>query len=406
MIRTVCRARRIVSGSGSSGSPIRTIEPASAAMSVPTPPRASPTSARARAGASLIPSPTIATTRPSCWRRRTHSALSAGVSSASTCLMWTFFATARAGAGRSPVRIVRSLQAQVLQVVDDVVRLAPDPVARADRRRRPRPSTATSRAVWPDLVERLQGLLDLGRDRRCPRSRTEAQVADEDRPRRPPIVADAGRDAGAGLGLEVVDLGQVEPERSGLGHEQARQRMLARPLGGGGQAEQVVLASSGRSATTVAQLGPALGQGAGLVEREGVDPRQPLEGRPPLDQHARGAPAGPSPPGRPRGWPGSGRTGRPRPARPGPASGRSPARSPVRPQRQSAGALVARKTSAAARQHGGQEEPGVAVGRRAPAATAGSGPRPAGGSPGPASSPCPTFSARTSSRPNWLNVPV
>ena len=52
---------------------------------------------------------TMATTRPSCRRCSIHSALPAGVSSNSTCLMWTFFATARAGAARSPVRIARSV---------------------------------------------------------------------------------------------------------------------------------------------------------------------------------------------------------------------------------------------------------------------------------------------------------
>ncbi|MNC28021.1 hypothetical protein D3C75_762110 [compost metagenome] len=56
---------------------------ASIATSVPVP-MAMPMSAVAKAGASLMPSPTIATLRPSCWSLRTSSALPSGSTSAST----------------------------------------------------------------------------------------------------------------------------------------------------------------------------------------------------------------------------------------------------------------------------------------------------------------------------------
>ena len=72
------------------------------ATSVPVP-IASPRSAWASAGASLTPSPTIATTRPSACRRRTTSALSAGSTSAMTSSIPTSAATARAVASLSPV---------------------------------------------------------------------------------------------------------------------------------------------------------------------------------------------------------------------------------------------------------------------------------------------------------------
>ena len=74
------------------------------ATSVPVP-MAMPRSAWARAGASLMPSPTIATTCPSAWRAATRSALSAGRTSAMTWSMPTSAATVWAVAALSPVTI-------------------------------------------------------------------------------------------------------------------------------------------------------------------------------------------------------------------------------------------------------------------------------------------------------------
>ena len=237
----------------------------------------------ASAGASLIPSPIIATTRPSCWRRRTHSALSAGVSSASTCLTWTFFATARAGAGRSPVRIVRSLQAEVLQVVDDVVRLAAGPGRGPRSRRRPgrrRPRAGRSGPTSSSAFERL---LDLGRDL-DPALAEEPEVADEDLPRPSPRRGRGPRPRRrAGPGSRRRRAGRARgarPRRRAGGPAGARSAARRRRRGGAGRP-----AVPGPKRDAVAELGPALGQGAGLVEGERVDPRQPLERRPPLDQH-------------------------------------------------------------------------------------------------------------------------
>ena len=72
------------------------------AASVPVP-MARPRSAWARAAASLTPSPTMATTRPSSWRRRTTATLSAGRTSAITSSIPTAAATARAARSLSPV---------------------------------------------------------------------------------------------------------------------------------------------------------------------------------------------------------------------------------------------------------------------------------------------------------------
>ena len=72
------------------------------ATSVPVP-MDRPRSAWASAGASLTPSPTMATTRPSACRRRMTSALSEGRTSAMTSSMPTSAATARAVVSLSPV---------------------------------------------------------------------------------------------------------------------------------------------------------------------------------------------------------------------------------------------------------------------------------------------------------------
>ena len=103
MIRTVARASSTRPGRFRSGSPRMIRSPASAARSEPMPPRAIPASAWASAGASLMPSPTMATFRPASCCSLIHAALSMGESSACTVLTWTFFATRRAAGSRSPV---------------------------------------------------------------------------------------------------------------------------------------------------------------------------------------------------------------------------------------------------------------------------------------------------------------
>ena len=77
------------------------------ATSVPVP-TAIPRSARARAGASLMPSPTIATTWPWAWRRCISASLSSGMTSASTRSIPTAAATVRAVRALSPVSSVTS----------------------------------------------------------------------------------------------------------------------------------------------------------------------------------------------------------------------------------------------------------------------------------------------------------
>src|SRR5438093_34970 len=85
-----------------------TMPPASIATSVPLP-RAIPTSLWARAGASLMPSPTIATTLPCFWRSLITSAFCAGRTSAITSSTPTCRAMASAVRRLSPVSITTSM---------------------------------------------------------------------------------------------------------------------------------------------------------------------------------------------------------------------------------------------------------------------------------------------------------
>ncbi len=89
--------------------PMRVTSEAAIATSVPLP-MAMPRSARARAGASLIPSPTMATVLPPRWRAATWAAFCSGSTSARTCRgsIPTSRAMASAVARWSPVSIQTS----------------------------------------------------------------------------------------------------------------------------------------------------------------------------------------------------------------------------------------------------------------------------------------------------------
>ena len=83
MLRMVCRDRRIASTASMRSLFISTTSADEIATSVPAP-MAMPTSARASAGASLMPSPIIATLRPADCFSRTMRSLSCGRTSAMT----------------------------------------------------------------------------------------------------------------------------------------------------------------------------------------------------------------------------------------------------------------------------------------------------------------------------------
>ncbi len=124
----------------------------SMATSVPVP-MAMPTWASARAGASLIPSPAMATIRPCAFSRRTTSTLSSGSTSAST---WSMPSLARHGLGRRPVvagehHDVESLRREVARWPRAVRGL--DRVGHAQQARR-LSSTSTKITVWPSRQSR------------------------------------------------------------------------------------------------------------------------------------------------------------------------------------------------------------------------------------------------------------
>ena len=95
-------AMRSTCGRRSISSVISTTSAASMAASLPSAPMATPTSARIRDGASLMPSPTKAAA-PDAQIASSRASLSPGSSWACTSSTPSAFATARAGASRSPV---------------------------------------------------------------------------------------------------------------------------------------------------------------------------------------------------------------------------------------------------------------------------------------------------------------
>ena len=101
-MRTVPRLIRIAVATSSGSERMSTTSAVSTATSVPAP-IAIPTSARASAGASLTPSPTIAALRPCRCSSAIRSAFSPGRTSANTSSMPTSIATCSAVARLSPV---------------------------------------------------------------------------------------------------------------------------------------------------------------------------------------------------------------------------------------------------------------------------------------------------------------
>ena len=252
------------------------------ATSVPVP-IAIPTSAAASAGASLTPSPAIATTRPSACRRRTTSALRSGSTSASTRSIPTARATTSAAARLSPVSITISRpSARSARIASARLGLDADRrPRRAPRRRRPRPAARrcapSRRSVSASASKPETSTPDAARNAGCPEhERASLDVPAHSPPR---------------LGGEVRDRRQRESALAGGRDDRGRERVLAALLEARRQAQRLGVVGAGRTGDT-RDTRAALGERAGLVDDQRRDARQGLERLGVPDQHAgRGSPA-------------------------------------------------------------------------------------------------------------------
>src|SRR4028119_2367471 len=279
---------------------------ASMATSAPVP-IARPRSARASAAASLTPSPTIATTLPCSCRRRTTSTLSAGSTSAITSSMPTASATERATVPLSPVsrtgvsprpRSCRAASAEVswtASATTSTPRAAPSqptataalPSASAAALPRSRPADTAGgrparRPAAPDggpalglgggpgpLQLRGQGVGPLGEQPGAP---DQDGVAVDDTLHAEALDGGEALDRGQGADL----LGRARGDGPGDG-------MLGGVLQRAGQPQHLRAVLTG-GGDDVEQGHPAGGDGAGLVQDDGVDPAGGLQHLGALDE--------------------------------------------------------------------------------------------------------------------------
>ena len=259
----------------------RTTPADSMATSVPAP-MAMPTSARASAGASLTPSPTIATVsaalpaaRRPCW------SLSSGSTSAKTSS--TPRSRDRLGdlPGVTGDHDHARRRARAARRPPGVTPAGPRPRGRA--RRSPAPSArrehgAAPRSAMPSVV-----LGELGRDRPSVRSRSRAGP-----PTATVCAVDGGPDAAAGQrrgSRSPRDMAPRSLARPRRWPGPAGARCRPRPPRPGAAARPRRAVDGGDAGHDVR----AVGQGAGLVEQDGVDGAHPLQRQAVLDQDAGAA---------------------------------------------------------------------------------------------------------------------
>ena len=257
----------------------RVMADVSMATSVPVP-MAMPRSARARAGASLTPSPTMATTRPSAWRRAISSALAAGSTPAITRVTPSSVAMAAAVRALSPVTMATSTPMRG-EVGDRGPGAGTDGVGQGEE--------APGLAVPPDEHDGAARLL---RARRPPPpirapAAMKTSVADDHGD-----AVDLGPHPVTGDGLERRGGGDVEPSAAGAGHDRPADGVLGADLGRRRPGQHLVAVHT-LPGDHVGERHLPHREGARLVEHDGVDALGPLEDLAPLDEHAQaGAPAG------------------------------------------------------------------------------------------------------------------
>ena len=264
--------------------PTRVTSAASMATSAPVP-IAMPRSAAASAGASLMPSPTIATMRPSACSRSTSAALSAGRTSARTRSAGCRPARRppAAVAPPSPVTSQTSMPwrcssrdrpaARRLDRVGDRDEAEQPRPSSGHARRRPAPAAATAAASARARRGRCRARV---RQAGSPDERSRGPVDRRRRPRRAADRARSPRPAGS----------RARPSR-------ARARIAA-PSGcslpfstRARQVEQLVAASRPGPRRSSPTDGRPSGQRAGLVEHDRVDPVGGLERLAAADEDAR-----------------------------------------------------------------------------------------------------------------------
>ena len=238
----------------------------SMATSVPAP-MARPTSARARAGASLMPSPTMATRFPWAWSSATVFSLSWGSTSATTRFTPSWRPTASAVRG-----VVAGehdhVDAHGLEGADSLCAGGLGGVGHRHHAQHPAVPGEVQRRLARlgqplryrvEAVQRDAGLLQHG-----PVARQE------------PLALDDAADAPARGGQKVLHRGQGDVPGLSLGGDGVGQGVLGGLLQGGGHAQKFLLRHTWGGAA-VGDHRLALGEGARLVQHHGLDGVQGLQ---------------------------------------------------------------------------------------------------------------------------------
>ena len=170
------------------------------------------------------------------------------------------------------------LHAQPAQLAQHRRRLDAHLVARADRPQHPAAAGDQQRRL-PVGVQPFQQGQRLRRHGHALLLQQPA-VADDHR-----AAGRAGRHAAAGVGAEVLDRLRRQPAPRRLLQDDPGQRVFAALLRRRGHGQQLV-GGCALKGYDFSDFQPALGERAGLIEGEGVDAGQSLQGRAALEQHA------------------------------------------------------------------------------------------------------------------------
>ncbi len=247
----------------------------SMATSVPAP-MAMPTSAPARAGASLTPSPTMATDQAAGLQLGDLGVLVLGEDLGHDLVDAELAADGSATWRASPVIITTRLPRRRSSATASLAsgRISSSR-ASAPTISSPSDEVENGRAALLPLLGTAAAALGLG----------ERPLPQQGRPADGVALAVDGRlDAPAGDRAEPGGAGDAVAALLGRGHDRPGQRVLAVGFHAAGQPQHLVVVEPDAGDAGDGML--ALGQRAGLVEEDGVDGAHPLQGQPVLDQDA------------------------------------------------------------------------------------------------------------------------